>query len=258
MIVGYVSYAYCDDGAASYTEWPSGGSRQQIGEADVVIHVIDAPTSFVQYAHKLFDAPPSSWFVESYENWKPAHSLTTKVWNINIIGYKNDSITILVAPNKWIRLNEAKAIPLINKIMAPCYDVNINDKAHPLAVSQMSPTVLEGYTQAVVQLYRNIPGGGGYTRLSPEFAEAVDSYASATKIASYTSNQSRLLHSLSGPPVSRKERNDFMVSANFINTNGGIEQWTITVSPVNSLNITRINVKLLYPSGSFPDPPTFD
>jgi hypothetical protein len=240
-------------------EWLYDKPYERIGDQQWGnIHVIDAPASFVKDARKIFAGPTTSWFVETYNNWKPAHSFTGSSWRIIRIGYKDETIVILVMSNKWIRLNEARSLPLINKMMEASYKSVTSDKPKAVSVMQMSNEILEGFVDGVVQLYRNVPGGGGIMLVSQGFADSEDSFSSHDVIPSstttYTKQDSITLHSLSIPPVIVDENTGVEVSSNFINTNGGIEHWTLTLSPKDSLNIISISMRELYPSHSFPYP----
>ena len=119
----------------------------------------------------------------------------------------------------------------------------------------MSTIMLESYVTSVIKLYQgNVAGGGAVQMVAEGFGKSEDLLAFDEHLTSYKKKDSAITHSLSKPPVIVKEASCTKVSANFINSKGGIECWTITITPSDSLTITGITMKELYPSHSFPYP----
>jgi len=191
---------------------------------------VEAPRCVVQAAKGILAGNPKTWEVNKIRNY--GNDTGREVVALN--DRQDRYLICLVEKDRWIRLNEEAAFPLISEL-------SMNELKPRQNLSKIQLFV--SYLESVTFLYR----GSERAPLSKATLVAVDWNASHVD----KKKGQRKWRSLCFDPILAEHGADLRIVMNVATTRGAVERWTIRGERTHGIAIRNITIKEIVPAGSF-------
>ena len=249
-------------------EWPSGKYYERLGDpfADPSFAIVFAPSKVIEAIKPVLGNDPSDWLVQHIPQWtafygsdKP-RNFQAPAEIVTLVGRDGKLLVFEVKPTSWIRLNDLRAVSEISRIMKGNFhtpyskwdDKTTLGPSSFLKPKQLSPAECATYADSVTSLFRFQYRGVilSSTLLKPESARG--------RLLQQTGDSSLFISLCKDPAIVSDHDNGAALTFCLIGDLGAVERWTLQFESADSLDLKKIDIKTIYPDGTFSNPPLPD